>query len=401
MEKKFFGILVIEGQFPKVSRLNVRLFWLAKALKQKHCEAMFVCPADNPLASNSGSFEGIGFFQFPGFAKALYGNFRLFARLFNLASSVLAIVFLARKKRAAFLHAWNPVAGFSAAIASKIIRRPFFLDFTDFYSDIAKQEAPLLSGFFESIERFSLKNARAVFVVSNVMKQRLSKKGIAAEKIFVVADGTDTKTFSPRIDSRNIAKRFCLPENKTIVFHGGDIKHADGADILLKAFKIVLQMVPDAKLLIVGGTGKEIALLQSLAENLSVQESVVFTGLVPMKEVPAFLNAASVGAMPLRATLNHQCYLSFKIFEYWACGKPVVVSRLQAISEIARQNQNALLCEPANADCFAKSLAFLLNHPAVAKRLGNNGRKTVEKEFDWQKLMEKESGTVLSFLPHK
>ena len=33
--------------------------------------------------------------------------------------------------------------------------------------------------------------------------------------------------------------------------------------------------------------------------------------------MPMYLAAADVGAMPMRATLNHNCYLSFKLFEYW------------------------------------------------------------------------------------
>ena len=146
-----------------------------------------------------------------------------------------------------------------------------------------------------------------------------------------------------------------------------------------------------AKLFIVGGGTKYFNGIMQLVKELGVERSVIFTGWVPHQTVPEYIALADVCAMPLRSTLETNCYLSFKLFEYWAMGKPVVVSRVKAISQIVKDDVNGVLIEPEDVNSLVEALLEVLTDGDKARLMGENGRKMVENLYNWDSLMEQEA----------
>ncbi len=383
--------LITEKTFPPVNRANLRLYRLAKVLVKKNHKVYFISPSIHPFSDTKFNYEGIKICQFKGFDKFLYSKLRAIVRGLHLFNSVAFIVSLNFKYQFDALHAWNPLAGLSAILAGKIIKKPVYIDFTDFYSDIAKSDSnKLVTNFFSKIENFILKNAEKIMVVSKPMKERLINQNIKESKIKIVEDGVDKNMFNPNLNGTKIRKKLGLRKNIPIIIYHGDIKPPDGVDILFKAFKVILREIPQTKLLIVGGGGTYFEKIKMLGKKLKIDKSIIYTGWIDHKEVPLYLVASDIGAMPMRPTLNHQCYLSFKLFEYWACGKPIITTKLKAISAIVKNGKNGLIVEPENYLHLAKAFIYLLKRPNLAKKLGKNGRKLIEEKFNWDQLMEKE-----------
>ena len=384
--------LVVETTFPPVNRGNLRLYRLAKVLVKKGYDVYLISPSELLWLRKSLDYQGIKACQYFGLSQYLYSRYRSIVRGYHLIASILLIIHLNSKRRFDVLHAWNPLAGLSAVLAGKIIKKPVFVDITDFYSDIAQTDSnKLVVYLLKKIEFFVLRNAQKVIVVSKIMKERLVLDGIARNKIEIVEDGVDKEMFNPRIDGTKVKKKLGLPDDEPIIIYHGDIKPSDGVDILFNAFKKVLIEVPKAKLLILGGGGYYFNNLKKIGRELGIDSSTIYTGWVDHREVPMYLTASNIGAMPMRATLNHQCYLSFKLFEYWASGKPVVTTKLKAISQIVKNGYNGLIVEPESVDELSEALIYLLKHPIKAQELGKNGRKLIEEKFDWDLLMEKEA----------
>lgn len=384
-------VLVVETTFPPVSRANLRLYKLGVVLVRKGHKVCMVSPSETFLDKREiQEYEGIKVEQFRGFNKYLYSKIRVLVRAYHFLASLCTLLLLNSKKRIDVIHAWNPLAGIAAIVGGKLLGRNVYIDFTDFYSDIAIDDSPYAVKLLRSIEMFVLKNASKVMVVSSVMKDRLSALGINKEKIHVVPDGTDPKAFNPYEDGNSIRDKLNLHDNPIIIYHG-DIKHLDGVDILLKSFKGVLKSIPNAYLLILGGSGDYFENLKKSARELGITESVVFLGWVSHSEVAKYICAADVGAMTLRPTLNHECYLSFKLFEYWGCAKPVVLTRLKAISEIMKDGVHGIQVDFGDIDKYTDAFVDLLLDKEKAKQMGKNGRKLVEEKFDWDKIMEKEA----------
>ncbi len=377
---------------PPLDRANLRIYYLGLALVKKGYNVYMVTPSKTPFQRKSYYQEGLFMNQFWGFSRYLYSPMRSVIRFYHLLGTIASILWLQiRWLKIDFIHAWNPLAGLAAAIAGKILHRPVYIDFTDFYSDIAQTDLPLAVPILRFIERFILSSAAKVFVVSEEMVETLVGSGVRKEKLYIVPDGVDSKMFHSSISGKRIRRKFGLDDSPVIIYHG-DIKEPDGVDLLYQSFALILKEVPETKLLIIGGgRGRYFRRLSKIVKKLRIGNSIRSTGWVPHKEIPEYIAASDVGAMPMRATLNHNCYLSFKLFEYWAMGKPVVVSRLKAISKIVKNGVNGYIFEPENIEEMAKACIKILTNAKKVKKMGKTGRKLVEKDYDWARLMEKEA----------
>lgn len=391
--------ILVETTIPPVSRANLRMYWLAKALiAEKKALVNMVAPSRDLASRRSYFIEWIWMNQFPGFGARLYGALRLPVRLWHFIASIISIVLLERMYRRngnrgfCAVHAWNPLAGMAAVVAGLLIRRPVFLDFTDFYSDIARTDMPLLSKPLVWLENTVLARARRVFVVSDVMRDHLiARKGLPPEKVIVVPDGTDAQTFRPDLDGSGVRRKLGVSSRTPLIIFHGDIKHDDGVDVLLHALAQVAKVRPDVRLLILGGGGPYFEqAIRPLITELGLSEHVLTPGWIPHQEVPLYLNACDIGAMTMRATLNHDTYLSFKLFEYWGCGLPVVVTKLKAIGRIVADGENGLVCPSEDIDAYARAFLRLIEDRELAHRLGAAGRALVEERYDWRRIMERE-----------
>ena len=391
--------ILVEATIPPVSRANLRMYWLAKGLiKEKKVLVNMIAPSKDFKSRHSYFIEWIWMNQYPGISDLLYSKFRLPVRIWHFLASIASVIILEyysyrwRSGRGfSVIHAWNPLAGLAGVIAGKIIRRPVFVDFTDFYSDIATTDMPFFRTPLIWLENYVLRRAAKVFVVSEEMREHLIEiKDIQPEKIHVVPDGTDAETFVPCLNTDGIREKLGISaEAPLMVFHG-DIKHDDGVDVLCNAFSVVLKRRPDARLLILGGGLYFEKGVRLLIDKLNIGHAVIAPGWIPHTEVPKYLNTCDIGAMTMRATLNHNYYLSFKLFEYWGCGKPIVVTRLSAISRVVKHGVNGLIVDNEDVEGFASAFLELIENREKARSLGAEGRRLVEKEYDWRQIMKKE-----------
>ncbi len=69
------------------------------------------------------------------------------------------------------------------------------------------------------------------------------------------------------------------------------------------------------------------------------------------------------------------------IAEAYACGTPVVASRLGALEELVHDGQNGLLFAPGDAAALAEKLAFVANHPDRMRQMGDNARAHYELKY--------------------
>jgi len=406
MAKKPIVGIIVETTIPPVSRANLRLYRVAKKLKEKYnVQINMVTPSTTPFSRKSVYMEGIFMNQYWGASVLLYSFLRLPVRIWHFIATIFSFLYLHKfykdRNGVRLLHAWNPLAGFCAVVIGKRIKRPVFVDFTDFYSDIARTDMKLMASLLLKIELFVLKNAEIVFVVSEEMVDKLAEIGIAKDKIKVVPDGTDDQMFHPNVSCAWIRKEFDIKEEDPLLIYHGDIKYDDGVDILFKAFALVLKKQPNARLLLLGGGGSYFKKLSKLLDELKLRNSVILSGWVPHDTVPQYICASDIGVMPMRKSLNHDCYLSFKLFEYWGCGKPVVSTKLKAISKIVKDGVNGYTVESEDVEGFAQGIIKLIENREQAKEMGMAGRKLVEEEFNWNTIMEKEVQFYAPYLEEK
>ncbi|RLI73150.1 hypothetical protein DRO97_08015 [Archaeoglobales archaeon] len=204
-------------------------------------------------------------------------------------------------------------------------------------------------------------------------------------KVILTYAGVDINLFKC-IESKDVRERYGLSKERVVVYVG-ESSEWHGADRLLGTAEMLKS--DKVKFLMIG---KQLEALRRGAERKGIADKFVFVGFVPHEEVPKFISAADVGIAPYKLNEDMQkkgFYFSpIKIFEYMACGKPVIASDLDIIREVILSNRCGMLAKPGDAKEFAMRIKMLSDRN-VCKKMGKNGKKAVLRRYTWDKVADK------------
>jgi phosphatidylinositol alpha-mannosyltransferase len=170
------------------------------------------------------------------------------------------------------------------------------------------------------------------------------------------------------------------PERATVVFLGRP-EPRKGLDVLLRAMPIVRRNVPSARLIVAGdGTAEQWARYETQAAELGLRAAVTFAGRVSEDEKRALFARATVYASPATGGESQGVVL----LEAMALRTPVVASGIAGYRTVITDGVDGLLFEPNDPASLADALFRVLRDPALAARLADGGRRTVERRYDWR-----------------
>ena len=146
----------------------------------------------------------------------------------------------------------------------------------------------------------------------------------------------------------------------------------------------------NVKLICVGNFTDELnkkEITNFLEENPS--KNVVFAGYLSHSKVMEYINMSRLGLSLLQPTPRYEKAVPIKLFEYMACGLPVVASNFPEIRKVVKEADCGILVDPTSVDEIADAILYLLEHPEEAERMGDSGRRAVEEKYNWEKMEEK------------
>ncbi len=175
-----------------------------------------------------------------------------------------------------------------------------------------------------------------------------------------------------------------------IVYRGGMSERA-GTWNLLDAIRLLASRGKPVRLLLIGySDSSEVqAALRARIRLLGLSDAVELQGRIGHQEMAMALSRARIGVSPLQDVRKFRVNIPVKTFEYWACGLPVVASDLPPIRPFFKNVDGGLLFPAGNARALADSIAWLLEHPRSAARMGQNGRAAIETRFTHQNEVRK------------
>ncbi len=228
---------------------------------------------------------------------------------------------------------------------------------------------------------FYLKRAKGIVVITKKLKQQFVEQGIGESKVLVAPDGVDLKRFDISQSKEECRRKLNLPMDKKIVAYTGHLYKWKGVDTLLESAKLL----PDVLFVFVGGIKEDIEKFQSKANGL---ENVLVLGQKPYKEMPFYLKAADVLALPNSGNqeISRDWTSPLKMFEYMASKRPIVASGLPSIKEILNQS-NAVLVEPDKAEAIVLAIENLLKNPNLSATIAEQAFNNVQ-QYSWYKRAE-------------
>lgn len=224
--------------------------------------------------------------------------------------------------------------------------------------------------------RALLRSADHVRVSSQRLRDAQIFRGCVSVKI--IPFGVDTNLFSP-------AKTY--PERTTFLFVGRLAKthYFKGVALLLDAFKNVLSVKGDARLLIVGD-GDERARYENRATSLGINRAIVFCGDVNDKELQNLYREASALVLPSTDTSET---FGMVLLEAMSSGVPVIASRLPGVNDVVVDGVVGSLVEPGEKDELVRAMRDVFERPDVWKERAKAARERAIEFGSWGTLVSK------------
>jgi len=231
-----------------------------------------------------------------------------------------------------------------------------------------------LSPMERFLERTLIVRSDAVIAASKNVRDRLSKRVPLIEgRLHTLPNAVDLQRW-----------KSCAPVKKDspiVGFVGRLDERFKGISFLLKSIVPLKAVLPNVKLVIVGG-GKDESSLKDLCGNLGIMDSVVFMG--PRGDVQNILPTFDVLALP---SLSEG--FGIVLLEAMAASLPVVASRVGGIPEVVVDQETGLLVPPADSMALSAALETLLKDPEKGKRMGQKGLERVKSLYDLGSILPK------------
>ena len=242
----------------------------------------------------------------------------------------------------------------------------------------------------------ALKQIGGVIAITRHLKELYVQQGIQPDRILVAPDGVDLRRFEQvEMTQREARAHLRLPRERFIVGYVGRLHtlgKEKGINHLTEAIAVLKRESPalDMTLCCVGGPEDMAQQYQALARRLGLDaHTVVFVPHIPPTQVPLYLRAFDLCAMPFPWTQHYAYYMSpLKLFEYMAAQKPIIATALPSVQELLRHGYNAYLVPPGDPRTLANGIRRVMDHPDEAQTMARNAREDVKK-YSWEKRSER------------
>lgn len=188
-----------------------------------------------------------------------------------------------------------------------------------------------------------------------------------------ISNGVNLDQFKPKKAPEELYKKFKIPTEKSIIGYLGRLDNEKHIDVVVKAFKeLVDSGRKDIHLMLVG-SGNARENLTELVAKLDLERKVTFAGLASEEDWPLLHRIPTIYTMPSPNELQ-----SLSTLEAMASGKPIVAVDAGALNELCHNDENGYLVYPDDVSGFARALDMLLDNPKRLKEFGKKSREIAE-----------------------
>lgn len=253
---------------------------------------------------------------------------------------------------------------------------------------------------FKWCYRRVLQKVDAVICVSAYIQQAaISTFPDYANKFTVLFNATDVEIFKPygEVAEANVQTLLNLPKATPLILYVGRLTQDKGVDVLIQAFQHVVQVHPQAKLVIAGSSffdGAAKTAYQKSLQQLAtpIASNIIFTGFIPHQQLKYLYAAAHAVVLP--SVWQDPCPLV--VLESMASGTCIVASKVGGVPEVVEHGVTGVLVNPKSVDELAVAIIDLLQHPHKAQQMAIAARHKVENGYDWVHLVHQLEQSLLN-----
>jgi glycosyltransferase involved in cell wall biosynthesis len=311
-----------------------------------------------------------------------------------------------------FIYQRMSVANYAGVTLSRRWGVPLVLEYNGSEAWIAKNWGRALRYHDLAVqsENVCLRHAHLVVTVSDVLRDELIEKGVAAERIVSYPNCIDPAVFDPArftaTDRASVRRTHGIADDAVLVTFVGTFGQWHGVEVLAETIARLVKedqswLAASKVHFLLVGDGLKMPLVREILGKVDASRFVTLAGLVPQAEAPAYLAASDVLVSPHVANADGSRFFGSptKLFEYMAMGKAIVASDLDQIGEVlqnslrtpaaadvapaAGESRLAVLVSPGDVASLARGLKFAVERADWRAVLGTNARAEALARYTW------------------
>ena len=289
----------------------------------------------------------------------------------------------------------NYHTGLPALIAARRLGLPFYYEVRGFWEITRISREPDFYGtpaykIQEIMEAEVSLLANSVFTLTGPMKEELMRRGVPGNRITLLPNSCHPERFVPRPRDTDLAKKLGIEPTVPVIGYIGTFVQYEGLDLLVEACSLLKNRGFEFRLLLVGSEnvsdtskGPIQTEVERIASKNQMEDWVILPGRVPHDEVEAYYSLIDIAPFPRKSQPVTEMVSPMKPLEAYAMEKAVVASNVAALKEMVIHDETGLLFEKDDINSLSEALERLVGDSVLRKRLGENGRKWVIRERNW------------------
>jgi len=255
-----------------------------------------------------------------------------------------------------------------------------WIEETPHYNTLVGRVVKNLSNWKE-YEKHSLQSADYVIGVAPVLiRKMIEEYDLNPDKIIFVPNTPDPDFLQVDSIDEDICKQ--LDGKFNIIFVGG-IAYLRGLQNVIPRMVEIKKRIPEAQLVIVGD-GTYLPELKKIVARFGLEDSVIFPGWQSITRVAGYIKLSQIGLYPPMKYKGVDDKVPTKMFQYWALGKPIISADHQLPREMIQKYQAGFTVDfENNGEKFVEYVEQLYKNPQLRERMGENGRRAIEEEWNW------------------
>jgi len=276
-----------------------------------------------------------------------------------------------------------PTVGIQTLLAARQFGVPVIFRSIDILNQLVPSK--VLVPVTRMMERYVYNHVDAILTVTVHLKNHVLSYGVPDRRVTVLPSGVDTTMFSGGPRNHALLRNWGIGPDDPVILFMGTIYKFSGLDRVIRDFPRLLGRHPRTKLLIVG-CGESEELLKKLTLESGIAGNVVFGGLQPYSALPDIIRSSDICINPFEVNSITRDILPTKLFQYLACGKPVVATSLPGtLPFLAGEEHGMIYC---SLDDFVDRIADLIDTPARCAELGRKGVEVTTANYEWKRIAE-------------
>ena len=250
------------------------------------------------------------------------------------------------------------------------------------------------SPFKRYLASFLLKRCTWLVTNSPTTTREFIDFGISRDRIIEIIPAVDTEQFTPGPKPERLLKKHGL-EGKKLLVTVGRLVERKGHDLVLRTLSI-MKNHPELHY-VIAGSGPDRERLESLAQELGVDERVTFLGRVDESELADCYRLSDIFVMPNRMIAGRPDSIEgfgMTFIEAGACERPVIGGRSGGALDAVEDGVTGYLIDPEKPRALEEKIVYLLDNPVIAKEMGKRGRERAVRDFTWKK----RAGQLMEFI---